>query len=207
MRRILAVIGATLVYYVSLALIKVITLCVLRMEVQGLSNIPRKGAVMLASKHSREMDILVLGVLTGRWIHFVAKKELYEIWGLGPWMKVVQAIPIDRDKIDRTALEQVAAALERGGVIGLFPEGTRMNSPLEIGETHHLFGLMATKGAPCCVVPIGIVYDDHFFPWKVRVVCGEPIAVQPDTKPKALADTVHSKMVVALNAAIEALNE
>ena len=55
------------------------------------------------------------------------KKELFRGKFLNWFMHKMNCIPIDRDKLDRSALRESITVLREGGILGVFPEGTRGN--------------------------------------------------------------------------------
>tara|TARA_B100000900_G_scaffold343739_1_gene307584 strand:- start:1349 stop:1996 length:648 start_codon:yes stop_codon:yes gene_type:complete len=114
------------VYWVSFWLIRSLYRNLLLGEVQGLNNIPRTGSIILASNHASHLDPPLLGCNILRIITYFARKTLWKK-GIGAaWMDAVGAIPIDRDgESDIKAMKRTLAALKSGGVLTLFPEGTR----------------------------------------------------------------------------------
>lgn len=94
----------------------------------GMENIPRAGGVIFAANHQSEFDPLVVAhyVLdSGRWPQYLAKSTLFKVPVLGPLLRVVKQIPVDRGTIDAgRALQAAKAALERGEDVIIYPEGT-----------------------------------------------------------------------------------
>jgi 1-acyl-sn-glycerol-3-phosphate acyltransferase len=92
---------------------------------------------------------LVFG-LAPRPVHFLVKSELFH----GPvgWvLDHCSQIPIDRSQADRRALRLALAVLGRGGVVGVFPEGSRGLG--DVASVHAgITWLALSSGAP--VVPI-----------------------------------------------------
>jgi len=114
------------VYWVSFWFIRSFYRNLLLGEVEGLENVPRTGSIILASNHSSHLDPPLLGCNIMRVITYFARKTLWKK-GIGAaWMDAVGAIPIDRDgESDIKAMKATLAALKNGGVLTLFPEGTR----------------------------------------------------------------------------------
>ena len=62
----------------------------------------------------------------GRWPHFLARANLFEIPVLGRLLRAAEQIPVHRrSSRARDALVDADAALQRGQVIVIYPEGTR----------------------------------------------------------------------------------
>jgi 1-acyl-sn-glycerol-3-phosphate acyltransferase len=93
-------------------------------RVLGAWKVPATGPVIFAVNHSHVVDgPMVIGVAP-RPSHFLVKKEAF-VGLLGPFMTRVGQIKVDRDTTDRTAITRALGVLENGGVLGIFPEGTR----------------------------------------------------------------------------------
>ncbi len=143
------------VYWVSFWFIRSFYRNLLLGEVQGLNNVPRAGSIILASNHASHLDPPLLGCNILRIITYFARKTLWKK-GIGAaWMDAVGAIPIDRDgESDIKAMKRTLVALKNGGVLTLFPEGTRSpNGKLQSAKPG--IGLIAAK-SQSAVVPCRI---------------------------------------------------
>ncbi|MBD0293238.1 MAG: 1-acyl-sn-glycerol-3-phosphate acyltransferase [Jiangellaceae bacterium] len=86
--------------------------------------VPERGPVILAANHTGFLDGPLLMGASPRPIHCVVKKEMF--WGpLGWFLRGIGQIPVDRSRMDRTALMKGLATLEAGRVLVLYPEGRR----------------------------------------------------------------------------------
>ena len=93
---------------------------------QGDENVPRKGGAILAINHVGYFDFALTGTAAlpaGRYVRFMAKKEIFANKIAGPLMRGMHHINVDREN---GAASFVAAlrALKSGEIIGIFPEGT-----------------------------------------------------------------------------------
>jgi 1-acyl-sn-glycerol-3-phosphate acyltransferase len=113
----------------------------------GRKNIPDRGALMLVSNHLSHLDVLVLGILLDRPLNFVARSTLFFIKSLG-------AFPIQRDGIGAQGLKETLRRLKAGGIVTLFPEGTR-TSDGELGEMKSGIAMLAAK-AKVPILPAAI---------------------------------------------------
>lgn len=95
-----------------------------RPRVLGAWRIPALGPVILAGNHAHNIDGPMLIGTSPRPLHFLVKKEAF-IGPLDPFLRAIGQIEIDRTGADRTAMAHALGVLERGGVLGIFPEGTR----------------------------------------------------------------------------------
>lgn len=69
-------------------------------------------------------------------------------------LDAVGQVPIDRTVGDRTALATAAEVLDRGGVVGIFPEGTRRDGEVEQVNQGAAWIALRT-GAP--IVPVAVL--------------------------------------------------
>ncbi|MET9503221.1 lysophospholipid acyltransferase family protein [Streptomyces sp. NPDC006259] len=93
-------------------------------RVLGAWKVPATGPVIFAVNHSHNIDgPMVMGVAP-RPTHFLIKKEAF-IGPLDPFLTGIGQLKVDRDTTDRKAITRALGVLEAGGVLGIFPEGTR----------------------------------------------------------------------------------
>ncbi|CAL9412597.1 1-acyl-sn-glycerol-3-phosphate acyltransferase [Streptomyces sp. enrichment culture] len=93
-------------------------------RVLGAWRVPAAGPVILAVNHSHNIDgPMVMGVAP-RPTHFLIKKEAF-VGPLDPFLTGIGQLKVDRHGTDRTAVSRALGVLEQGGVLGIFPEGTR----------------------------------------------------------------------------------
>ncbi len=113
-------------------------------------RVPTSGPVLLASNHTGLIDGPLVFGMAPRPTHFVVKQELFH--GLSGWiLNQMGQIPIDRSSADRTAITTALAVLRRGGVVGVFPEGSRGLGDVAAVHAGVTFLAMAS-GAP--IVPV-----------------------------------------------------
>jgi 1-acyl-sn-glycerol-3-phosphate acyltransferase len=93
----------------------------------GVRNVPRHGPVVLAANHQSFMDSIFLPLVVRRRVTFVAKAEYFESKKTAWFFRAVGMIPLKRGGGPASARALAAAreVLEGGGVLGIYPEGTR----------------------------------------------------------------------------------
>jgi len=163
---------------------------VFRVRVTGLEHLPASGPVLIAGNHTGFLDGPVVFVLLPRPSAFLVKSELYD----SPFRRVLEfarQIPVRRGSPDRTALRRALGVLRAGGVLGVFPEGTRGEGRLE--SVQHGIGYLALR-AGCPVVPVACVGTAEALPkgrrlprWRapVTVAFGPAFEVTVDGDPRA----------------------
>ncbi len=156
-----------------------------RIEIDGAARVPRTGPVILAPVHRSNVDFLVATVVTERKVFYMAKDTLWRAPRFGRFLEWAGAFPVHRQGADRQAVQRSQAVLEGGGVLILFPEGTRQAGPVVAALHEGAAFLSARTGAP--IVPVGIGGTAEAMPKgskfvrpvKVHVVVGEPIPAPP----------------------------
>jgi 1-acyl-sn-glycerol-3-phosphate acyltransferase len=152
-----------------------------RMHVSGADCIPAEGPAIVAPNHKSFLDSFFIAVCTRRHVRFMAKTELIEA-RYGPLLVRLGAFPVRRGQADADALETARIVLKQGGLLALFPEGTRVRDPDHLGHPHRGAGRLALEtGAP--LVPCAITGTEKIFrggfpvPRRVQVAFSPPIQV------------------------------
>jgi 1-acyl-sn-glycerol-3-phosphate acyltransferase len=152
-----------------------------RMHVSGAGHIPQSGAAIIAPNHKSFWDSFFIAVCTPRHLRFMAKTELIEA-RYGKLLVRLGAFPVRRGQSDADALETARTILRQGGLLALFPEGTRIRDPDELGHPRRGAGRLALEtGAP--LVPAAITGTEKLFlgpipkPRRVQVAFSAPILV------------------------------
>ena len=93
----------------------------------GRANVPRSGPVILASNHRSFIDSIFMPLCVRRRVTFVAKAEYFESWKTAWLFRALGMIPLDREggSASERALVAARRVLADGGVLGIYPEGTR----------------------------------------------------------------------------------
>lgn len=156
-------------YIIVIYFISIFARLVFRVRVSGVENIPTSGGVIVAANHVSFLDIPLLAYSLIRHANFIAKKELCTIPVLGTLLRLLGAIPIDREKPDRPALREITKKLNSGNVVVIYPEGTRsLNGKLQAGKPGVGF-IVRMSGKK--VVPAAIIGTDKAMPsgsWFLR---------------------------------------
>ncbi|MER5729913.1 lysophospholipid acyltransferase family protein [Streptomyces sp. NPDC002138] len=124
-----------------------------RPRVLGAWKVPASGPLILAVNHSHNVDGPMVMGTAPRPVHFLIKQEAF-IGPLGPFLDGIGQVKVDRSGTDRTAVTRALGVLDDGGVLGIFPEGTRGEgdfASLRAGLAY--FAVRA--GAP--IVPVAVL--------------------------------------------------
>jgi 1-acyl-sn-glycerol-3-phosphate acyltransferase len=151
-----------------------------RLHVSGRENIPPEGAAIVAPNHKSFLDAFFVGIAIRRHVRYMAKVELFK----GPlaWLfPRLGAFPVRRGEADADALQTARVILEQGGLVVVFPEGTRVEEPDVLGSPHHGAGRLALE-AHAPIIPTAIAGTAHLWlgpvpkPRRVQVSFLEPVA-------------------------------
>jgi 1-acyl-sn-glycerol-3-phosphate acyltransferase len=171
-----------------------------RLRISGAERIPREGAVIVAPNHKSFWDSFFIGATTIRPVRYMAKSELFENRAAARLLVALGAFPVRRGTADDEALETARTVLRQGDVLALFPEGTRVRDPDELGEPRSGVGRLALElGVP--LLPAAISGTENLFfgplpkPRRVTVSFGEPIEVAArGPSPEAARELVSGRL-------------
>lgn len=127
----------------------------INITLSGAEHLP-VGPVIFMSNHQGNFDILALLAAMPRQIHWIAKKELFEIPVFGTSMRRGGYIPLDRGDGRKAlqSMDEAAATIHQGKSVVLFPEGTRSTDgnllPFKRG------GFILARKAAVPVIPVTI---------------------------------------------------
>ena len=187
------------VYWVVRALIQPFSLLYFRLQRLGREHLPDSGPVIVAANHRSFLDPFMIGLVTRRPIYYVAKRELFSHPLVAWFLSSLGAFPVDRGSGDGQMLETARTILARGGVVLIFPEGTRTR-PGPLGRAKRGVGRLALETG-AAVVPLAIIgTEDVRRGWRirprgVRIAVGRPLMFpRPETASPQLAAAVTDRI-------------
>ncbi len=194
-----------------------------RIEVDGRSNVPAVGPLLLVSNHTNAFVDPLLPVITlRRPIRVTAKNVLAKNPLLGLLMRGLGVITFHRRedvgkgadvKENRTSLEACRAVLRKGEALCIFPEGMSHSDPslraFRTGAARIALDFVRDDGNPgrLQIVPIGLLYTrKDRFRSSVWLRLGTPLdaetwlAEHPDADAHALTEELQARVeAVTLN--------
>lgn len=129
-----------------------------RIRKTGLEHIPDEGPAIVVANHVSYVDALIIGGNVRRPIRFVMYHKIFRIPVLSFIFRTARAIPIAPAREDEAlmhkAFDEIAAALQAGEVIGIFPEG-QLTRDGAIGEFRSGIEKIVAR-TPAPVVPMAL---------------------------------------------------
>lgn len=167
--------------------LRLLVAVVARAHVEGRERVPREGGLLLVSNHLSWADPPLLVATSPRLLNFMAKAELWENPVLAFFGRHHGELRVRRGEADRHAIRDAEALLQRGGFLGLMPEGTRSRTGgLQPGKSGAAY--LAIR----CQVPVipAAVWgtetiknpSDLLRRPRVNVVFGEPFTLDPSLR-------------------------
>ena len=128
---------------------------------------------ILIGNHLSLLDPVIAALAVPRYqVHFLAKKELAKVAPFRWFLRKIHTIFVDRHNSDMEAMRACMKVTRNGGVLGIFPEGTRHHQGL-MEELESGVALMALRsGVP--LIPVYIPGKLRLFR-PLNVMIGEPI--------------------------------
>jgi cytidylate kinase len=181
-------------FLVTSTLLRWVCRLIFTVRVRGAERVPAAGAALLVGNHRGFLDGPLVALFVPRPASFLAKSELFR-GPLADFLGRCGQIPVDRGRPDRTALRRAGAVLSAGGVLGMFPEGTRGSGRLE--SVQHGVGYVALRAA-CPIVPVACLGTERALPKgrpgrlplprfgsRIDIVFGEPFLLDGAADPHA----------------------
>ena len=88
-------------------------------------RVPSTGSVILAANHASYIDPPLIGSGISRPVNYLARDTLFKYRFFNYFLRRLYCVPVDREGAGAAGLKGIFDRLGRGGVILLFPEGTR----------------------------------------------------------------------------------
>jgi 1-acyl-sn-glycerol-3-phosphate acyltransferase len=166
-------------YYILKYLAWFLIALTMRFNRRGTENVPVSGPLLVVANHMSVSDPVLVAIGLRRRMVFLAKEELFKNAFNAYFVRRFGAIPVYRGRLNREALQKTRTVLNRGGVIGLFPEGQRSRSGALITSQPGSALIASHNRVP--ILPVGITGTEVIkgigWIWhrpKVEVNIGQP---------------------------------
>src|SRR6058998_4155255 len=168
-------------YWLGYHLSRLVGRLFFRLRVVHRERMLQDGPVILAMNHQSYLDPPLAGITCDRAVYFLARRTLMDL-PLFCWLlPKLNVIPVNQERVDRSALKTLIRVLKAGNAALVFPEGSRtVDGSLQPAEPG--LGLVIAKTlAP--VVPMRIFGAHEALPRgggglhlvPITIVIGDPI--------------------------------
>jgi 1-acyl-sn-glycerol-3-phosphate acyltransferase len=190
----------------------------LRIDVRGAEHLPREGGAVLAGNHVGFLDFLFVGLVgrqRGRFVRFLAKQGVFTPPLVGPAMRAMGHVAVDRAH-GEVALRHAVAKARSGEVVGVFPEAT-ISESFTVKELKTGAVRMA-RSAKVPIIPMA-VWGPHRLWTKghkkeltkrhvpVLIKIGQAVELTKGATPEALTATLRQRLSELLDAVQKAYPE
>ncbi|WP_457971875.1 lysophospholipid acyltransferase family protein [Arthrobacter sp. D1-17] len=156
--------------------------------VKGLDNVPAEGPAIIASNHLSFSDSIFMPLMVSRPVIFLAKSEYFTGTGLkgkltAMFFRLTNQLPMDRSggAASAASLEAGMHVLNHGGLLGIYPEGTRSPDGRLYRGKVGVARLALQAGVP--VIPVAMIGTDKVQPIgkrlpnirRIGMIFGEPL--------------------------------
>ncbi len=197
---------------IFLSILKLFFKTFLSWKVEGRGNVPLTGPFIVVANHVHLLDPILLQCSFPQWINFMAKEELFHHPLLKPLLRWGRAFSIRRHgtiKEKQEALQKAKDTLNKGLILGMFPEGKR--SPEGKLITGKPGSAVIASQLGISLLPIGIIGTHKIkgisWPWKhpkIIINIGQPFTLPPidgklnKSQMRLLTDSMMGKIAVLL---------
>ncbi|HVH30447.1 MAG TPA: lysophospholipid acyltransferase family protein [bacterium] len=182
-RRYLGAVGANLWYLFWKTFVWVIGKLAFRLRIEGREHEPPQGPFIVAANHASALDPPLVGTSLHHRASYMGKQELFTVPILGPLLRSIGVFPVRRGEADHRAIRTSLDVLMSGGVLVMFPEGTR-SADGRLQKPEPGAALIALRtGVP--VLPMAVIGSYRILPkgtrWprfqQITIRMGSPLTV------------------------------
>lgn len=172
-----------------------------RLRVIDDHRVPREGAVILASNHTTGLDPFLIQSGLRRKVRWVMLSS-YRFRLAEPVWRAVEPICLDLGGGDLSKIRQIVGVLQRGELVGLFPEGTLQREKRELAKFEEGIAVIARRsGARILPVWIDGTPRKHAMLWhflwpsRSTVIFGRPYLPDPSADHAAVTADLRQRML------------
>jgi 1-acyl-sn-glycerol-3-phosphate acyltransferase len=182
---------------------RVLLVLVFGLRVHHRRRFPRTGGVLVVANHQSYLDPILAAAGMPRAFQPMARESLFRFAPFRWLIRSLYAFPVRRGTADLAAVKEALRRLKAGGVVLVFPEGTRTRDG-SIGPMH---GGPAAIAARAGVPIVPMVIDGAFEAWprtrrlprpqRIRVACGRAVSAGSSgaDDPEAVMAAVRRQML------------
>lgn len=192
-------------WWIAAPLIRVIGRLLWRLRIEQQADFPSPPFIIAANHHSF-LDPALVGAAYGTKSRFLALTDLFGNYRMLDFtLRFFDVIEVGRGTVPLTAIRQALAHLRAGGVVSVFPEGTRVARFGEIEPRPGAAWLALRAGVP--IVPVAVIgsdrvlgLDNRLRRGRIRIVVGPPL--HPDGKGRPAISDVSRRWATWIHSVI-----
>ncbi len=166
----------SLLYTVAKPVVALLLKTILPVKYHNQERLALDPPYILIANHTSMLDPVVMAIgVKKHQIIFIGKKELCRNKLIAWFFRSLRMIPVDRHNSDMEAMRACMRVTKEGGILGIFPEGTRHHQGL-MTEMESGIGLIALRSR-VPLVPVYITGKLRFFR-RLHVYVGEAIPTE-----------------------------
>lgn len=163
----------SVIYEILRPIVTVLFKTVLPVRYHNAERLNLDAPYIVMGNHQSMMDVFVAALPIKRYqVQYIGKKELWKYKWLGKILYSMNMIPVDRHNTDMEAMRACMRVTREGGILGIFPEGTRSKDgvmeDLESGVA------MIALRSKVPLIPVYIAGKVRLFR-RLDVYVGEPV--------------------------------
>jgi 1-acyl-sn-glycerol-3-phosphate acyltransferase len=177
----------------------------MKLEVQGVENVPPTGPLIVAVNHLNDADPGILTTSICRRLVFMTKAELFRVPFLAQFLRLYGAFPVRRGEADISALRQANDVLKEELGLVVFPEGTRAGKRASLGQAWPGAGLIALRSRapilPCAItgsqdMGMPFMFLRVFRRRRVTLTIGRPFKLEQPVRINTAAASVGTELIM-----------
>ncbi len=171
-------------------------------QFENRNNIPDVEGLLIFSNHISNSDPFLVQLSCPRHINFMARRELFAMKGIAPFVKFWKAFPVTQSSSDSTALKTAIALVKRGQAVCVFPEG-QLSPTGELIQLLPGASLLVKKSGVKCIC-VGIQNSNKLMPYPMVepqianatliAKWGEPKSFDPKTNSAEVMSWIESEL-------------
>ena len=192
-------------WWVVFPIIKVVSRLAWGLRIDRQASFPRPPFV-IAANHYSFLDPALVGAAYGKRQRFFALVDLFGNYRLLDWtLRTFEVIEVRRGTVPLGPLRQALAHLDQGGVVSVFPEGTRVWKFGEVTPRRGAAWLAVRSGVP--LVPVAVLgserilgVDNRLHRGRLRALVGSPL--RPQGSGREAVDDLHQRWMEWMTSAL-----
>lgn len=141
--------------------------------------LPKGGGIVCAGHISNHDGPLIGCVIRKRLVHWATKEELFHNKFFAKVLAKLGCIKVNRSKADIGSVRDLFRVLHKGGLVGIFPEGTRMRNKERSSVNLSRSPIILSERTGLPVIPVSITGKYKMFR-KSTVIVGKPVVFRKD---------------------------